>query len=231
MSAAKPCQGWKASRRPFIGHSRVLIPLVRDVFIRNSRLWQMFLHLSARPPTCAPPPFQISLPEPSAVGLFHSTQLIHALHPPRQSQRPTVTWWHEWLPVPYSCPVDQTPVHTHTHRTNKPHCCRHFTQTHLCLFFLNTSDFLESWHVEILNFLGWTWQVLLQCNGKLIYSAFRCCTNLNFEKIDPYDWFCGPGSQIKRLARNQNLHIAWRYLKCSQDNQIMMQLSNINPII
>ncbi len=62
-------------------------------------------------------------------------------------------------------PCGPTPVHTHTHththRTNKPHCCRHFTQTHLCLCFLNTSDFLESWHVEILNFFGWTWQALL----------------------------------------------------------------------
>ncbi len=178
-----------------------------------------------------PPPFQISLPEPSAVGLFHSTA-AHSRLAPAQTIPTAHSHLMAWMTAcSLQLPCGPTPVHTHTHRTNKPHCCRHFTQTHLCLFFLNTSDFLESWHVEILNFLGWTWQVLLQCNGKLIYSAFRCCTNLNFEKIDPYDWFCGPGSQIKRLARNQNLHIAWRYLKCSQVNQIMMQLSNINPII
>ncbi len=122
----------------------------------------MFLHLSARPPTCAPLLFKSLSQSPALWAFFTLLQLIHALHPPRQSQRPTVTWWHEWLPVPYSCPVDQRQyTHTHTYRTNKPHCCRHFTQTHLCLCFLNTSDFLESWHVEILNFFGWTWQALL----------------------------------------------------------------------
>ncbi len=31
--------------------------------------------------------------------------------------------------------------------------------------------------------------------NKLIYSAFRWCINLNFEKLT-LNWFCGPGSQI-----------------------------------
>ncbi len=33
-------------------------------------------------------------------------------------------------------------------------------------------------------------------NGKLIDSAFRLYTNLNLEKNDHYDWFCGPGSHV-----------------------------------
>ncbi len=33
-------------------------------------------------------------------------------------------------------------------------------------------------------------------NGKIIYSAFRLCINLNIEKMYPDDWFCGPGSHM-----------------------------------
>ncbi len=36
---------------------------------------------------------------------------------------------------------------------------------------------------------------------ELIYSAFRSCINLNFEKLT-YDWFCGPVSHnIKYCSR------------------------------
>jgi len=33
----------------------------------------------------------------------------------------------------------------------------------------------------------------------MIYSAFRLCIQLNLKKIDPYYWFCGPGSHIEIL--------------------------------
>ncbi len=42
-------------------------------------------------------------------------------------------------------------------------------------------------------------------NGKLSYSAFRWCINLNFKKID---WFCGPGSHLCNLSHlNFNTNI------------------------
>ncbi len=31
---------------------------------------------------------------------------------------------------------------------------------------------------------------------KAYYSAFRRCINLSFKYIDPYDWFCAPGSHM-----------------------------------
>ncbi len=44
-------------------------------------------------------------------------------------------------------------------------------------------------------------------NGKLIYSAFRRCINLDLKKIDPYDWFCAPGSHF---CSHQLLAKVWR---------------------
>ncbi len=42
-------------------------------------------------------------------------------------------------------------------------------------------------------------------NGKIIYSAFRLCINLNVKKIDPYDWICAPRSHtcVSRLESHR----------------------------
>ncbi len=162
----------------------------------------MFLHLSARPPTCAPLPFKSPShhsPRARRCGPFslYCSSFTPCTRPDNPNSPQSPDGMNDSLfPTAALWTNASTHTHTHTYRTNKTHCCRHFTQTHLCPCFLNTSDFLESRHVEILSFFGWTWQALLN-------------------------------KQIKRLSRNQNLHIAWIYLKFSKDNQIMMQLSKM----
>ncbi len=59
--------------------------------------------------------------------------------------------------------------------------------------FLNILIFL---HPQIPDFQILSYPNKPYINGKLIYSAFIFCTNLNLEKNDTYDWFCGPGSHL-----------------------------------